>query len=417
MQFAVLGSGLARQRVALLLAGMLAAGLPLWATAGSANALADSPPETSAVAAIATWGDQHVVRTGTDPRRSGVNALARTASGAITYLHAVTTDDPGEGERSDGGIHFGRSADGGATWGKAKRLNGVTQDGVAPAIASSGSHVYVAWKRTVPGSSHSMIYVRRNRSHGLLSTWSDRIRLTSTTGRVGVPTIAASGASVYVAYTDRATGTVRLEVSRDRGVTWRCTALATTTRKDGTPQVVAAGRNVGIFWVTGTAPTVKGRVSTDAGSHWTATRTIGAGDVPSARALGTRIVMAAGTDAGQPWVRTWTAGAWGVARLVPHASATGAVWPIVALRGTTQIGVAFSATYANPSAPEETLSRMTWVESADGGASWGPEEAVSTGGPWNNAPSVVWRSTGALYVMWHVSYYDDGGHVAIRARL
>ena len=167
------------------------------------------------------------------------------------------------------GVMYPRSGNDGATWTAAVRLNPATQHGDQAKVATSGKSVYVAWisqKRWVgwSGSLARTLYVRANANHGT-GTWGSIKRLTSLTGRVGTPTIAASGANVYVAYTDSVTGSVKLAISRDRGATWSTVALGATTASSssgrfGVPVVSATGTLVVVSWTANANWAIKARV-------------------------------------------------------------------------------------------------------------------------------------------------------------
>ncbi len=108
-------------------------------------------------------------------------------------------------------------------------------------MTAAGSNVYAAWVSQTKLVAYDpkaprVLYVRTNTNHGSTTAWQSAVRVSSATGRVDYPAIAASGNSVYVTYTDANTGNVRLATSRDRGATW-------TYRTLGVGHVSSTGSN------------------------------------------------------------------------------------------------------------------------------------------------------------------------------
>ena len=89
------------------------------------------------------------------------------------------------------------------------------------------------------------------------------------------------------------------------------TAWSTTSGRYGIPRIAASGNTVVVAWLSNSSGTVKARVSTDAGRTWSATGglTGSSTDIPAVAALGTRAAVA-WTDGSSAVVRTWSAGAW-----------------------------------------------------------------------------------------------------------
>ncbi len=166
-------------------------------------------------------------------------SMARTASSTSAYLHTTMTTDRVGGSWVDdngpyAGVYYSRTRNAGETWTTPKRLNPSSRHGSRGSIAASGKYVYATWVSTTrwiayKGSSPRILYLRRNSNHGSSTAWGSTIRLTSTTGRVDWPTVAAAGANVYVAYTNSATGEIKIKISRDRASTWSTKTLGTTS--------------------------------------------------------------------------------------------------------------------------------------------------------------------------------------------
>ena len=117
-----------------------------------------------------------------------------------------------------------------------RRRNGSTHpSSTAPVGRSppSGKYVYATWVSTTRWIAYRptaprVLYLRRNSNHGAKTSWNTTKRLTSLSGRVDFPTVAAAGANVYVAYTDSGTGSVKVKISRDRAATWKTVSLGST---------------------------------------------------------------------------------------------------------------------------------------------------------------------------------------------
>jgi hypothetical protein len=199
------------------------------------------------------------------------------------------------------GVYYIRSSNQGSTWTTAKRLNPTTQHGSRVAVASSGSYVYTAWISTTKwvhysGTAPRVLYFKRNTSNGSSSAWSTTVRLTPTSGRVDAPTIAASGAYVYVTWTDSVSGSVRVAISSNRGATWRQVTIGSTTNVAGTsgkyglPAIGAYGSSVAVAYASDPSLTVKTRVASAYGATWAPTVTLGTTDSsPDVSVYGNRV--------------------------------------------------------------------------------------------------------------------------------
>ena len=387
------------------------------------------------------WGSEH--RAGPAYTWNFGNSLAGTVSGSTTYLHATyTTDRVGGKWVTDhgpyAGVYYIRSANGGSTWTKAKRLNPASQHGSRGTIASSGKYVYATWVSTTKwvkysGTAPRVLYFRRNSSHGASTKWASTVRLTSKSGRVDFPVLAASGAWVYVAWTDSATGSIRLARSSNHGSTWSTATVGSTTKSSGSgrngfPEVAASGATVVVTWIADTANTASVRVSTSNGASWGTTTSLGAStDIPDVAAVGNRVGVAWVADGVK--VRIATAGVWGPDQSLPVTdglSSEGQAVPAIALIGSTSVGVAYTSTDAVPlaaaglasskasssrteSAPGVHLqdvvvtSSLAWRESTDNGATWAGSDVIgpaNTTHPDNDSPSIYWPRAAKPYVLW-----------------
>jgi hypothetical protein len=254
-----------------------------------------------------------------------------------------------------------------------------------------------------------VLYVRVNASHGASTAWRSTIRLTSTSGRVDFPTVAASGSDAYVAFTDSNNGNVRLAATHDRGATWTTSTIGTTSRtgsqgRAGLPSVAASGSNIVVAWQSDGSGTVKVRRSGDHGGQWGTTETL-TGDAQgavTAAARGTRAAVS-WTTGSEIHVRVAEGATWGadlpVAGLA--ADAEFAYSPSVVLQGRNRVGIAWSELLAG----DDGWARLKWVESVDDGAKWFQTETIATtdvaARRTNDWPSVVWPSGATRLILWN----------------
>lgn len=353
------------------------------------------------------------------------SSLGRTTTATGAYLHTIYTTDrigsswaSGTGPRI--GVNYVRSADDGTGWSAARRLNPTTQHGGRNAIATSGSYVYAIWVSVVNPYSYSntaarVLYFRANSSHGASTAWGSIIRLSGLSGRVDYPAIAATGASVYVAWTDSTTGAVKLSISRDRGKTWATKQVGSTLAKysDGyyaQPSVAAAGAYVGVAWDTNTTGGERAIVSSNSGGTFgpPLTLTSSAQSETTASAVGTRVAFAwnSGSAVG---VRMWKAGVWQPVRTVATFSSTGiykaGYEPVVALNGTVGVAVAWSDCRAVGCQPASGVD-LTWSESNNDGALFTERQVLakstdSASRKVNDSASILWPSATRRYVLWN----------------
>ena len=353
-------------------------------------------------------------------------SLARTVNGTKTYLHATYTTDRVSGAWVDdngpyAGINYVRTSSNGVSFTAPKRLNPAKQHGSRGSLAASGKFVYATWVSTsrwiaYKGTAPRVLYLRRNSNHGSSTAWNTTKRLTSLSGRVDYPTVAAAGSNVYVAYTDSGAGSVRVKISRDRAATWSTVTLGTTSAgsstagRYGMPRIAASGNTVIVSWLANAGGAVRARVSTDAGKTWSTTGSIvgTSTDIPAVAASGSRAAVA-WTDGSSAVVRTWAAGAWSTPKAVVSRPA------------------AYTQTYGPGHRPQwdvrrrsgldglrdgvhtwssSTRANLVWSELKDNGASWFAGQVLgsppsTTARRYNDYPSVLWPSATRRHVMWN----------------
>ena len=154
------------------------------------------------------WGP--VTRLTNDPAGSAHCSIA--ASGLNVHLVWYDTRD-GNPE-----IYYKRSVDGGETWSSNLRLSNTAGKSYMPGVAVSGSVVHVTWYDTTAGNWE--IYYKRSIDGGL--TWGSDTRLTNNSAVSTYPTLAVSGSTVHIVWTDNRTKTTTLFYKRSTngGVTW-----------------------------------------------------------------------------------------------------------------------------------------------------------------------------------------------------
>ena len=354
--------------------------------------------------------------------------LARTETSSSSHLHTVSMTDRVKGAWAGDkgpyvGVIYGRGNSTGTTWGTPYRVNPTNEHGDRAVVAASGKFVYAAWVRLRKWVHYSptaprTLYLRRNTKEGAKKAWKSRLALTSSTGRVDFPAIAAAGSSVYVAYTDSGSGSVRLAISHDHGATWTRSTIGTTSiltseGHTGLPTVGAVGANVVVAWLANDDGDVVARVSTNSGASWSPPDTIGSDVRTGMSATGRDATLAvAWTATDGARVRTWSGGVWNDLRKVgdPYGSASfsrgyeGHNFPAVALGGAGRIGVAWSACWLNCDS-SGVLVDMFWAESEDGGATWFGSRIVADSADSsrhvNDAAAIVWPTSTRRIVLYN----------------
>jgi hypothetical protein len=311
------------------------------------------------------------------------------------------------------GVFHSRLSLTGSRWSTVKRLNQKSMHGIQPAIAASGDAVYAVWvgtRRYVPykPAAPRTLYFRANLREGASASWRAIKRLSSTTGRVDRPAIAADGSNVYVAWTNANNGTIWVATSRDRGRNWSRRKVATTRSKDvsgywGHPVIAASADRIILAWWPRQDATMKVRISKDGGRSWSAATTLGYSTWhPAVAAKDGRLVVAWPHER-RLYVRTWDEG-WGPRREVDTGGKK-VYSPAVALRDSDSMAIAYPVCLRNCSfKPDSPVSKasLKWRYSADRGRAW--TSAVTLAGPSagryvNNEPSMVWPDGGRRAVL------------------
>ena len=143
-------------------------------------------------------------------------------------------------------IYYKRSTDGGLNWGADMRLTIDTSDSYFPSVAVSGSTVNVVWSdyRDV----NEEIYYKRSSDDG--ATWGAETRLTNSAGYSDYPCVAASGSLVHVVWYDNREGAVSkifYKRSADGGLSWGAD-IKLSDNVSYYASVAASGSFVHVVW-------------------------------------------------------------------------------------------------------------------------------------------------------------------------
>lgn len=159
----------------------------------------------------------------------------------------------------EGTLYYRRSTDGGRHWSDATTLfrTGATYTQVIPnlAIAAEGPNVIVAFRSR--HGDDAVLFARSSRDGG--RTWGSRTQLASDTTdyRMGIPAAAATPAGLFVGWSERSSGAIRLRRSLDDGRTFEPAIRLGTTRysfictagyRDGMLGLAAEGDTVLAVW-------------------------------------------------------------------------------------------------------------------------------------------------------------------------
>ncbi|MEI7744215.1 MAG: choice-of-anchor D domain-containing protein [Chloroflexota bacterium] len=344
-------------------------------------------------------------------------SLGRTVKGSTQQLHlAYATDVVGGKVVTDKGPYAGiyyLHATTGTTWAKPVRLNPAKQHGARPTLAAAGSRVYAVWvsekhwvafTETEPRA----LYVRVNTNHGAPTAWKPAKLLTSLTGRIDFPIVAASGTDVHIAWTDSITGRIRVATSRNKGTSWTIRTIGTTTftfgaasSHEGVPYVAVSGANVIVAWVADNAGRIVVSSSGSHGTTWSKPVAIVSSSYEtfSTAIRGTRAAVT-WSDATGIVTRVRTGGTWKAARVVAPATGYDQFSPAVVLQDTNRIAVSWAQAGADPNAIP-----VLWEESPNNGVSWYQPQTVATTSSathtGNDYASVLWPAAGTRLVAYN----------------
>jgi len=396
--------GLGARTATLTIAGPLPIGERIFALTGTGI-----PPVSSVV-----WGTT---------RAAGPNftwndgwSLGRTVKSRVQQLHLIYETDVigGKFVTNKGpylGVYYIHSTTG-SSWTAPFRLNPAKQNGARRALAASGSYVYTVWVSETSWVNYNpakprVLYVRVNSNHGASSAWKAPKALTSSTGRVDWPIIAASGAYVHIVWTDAKTGAIRIATSSNHGTTWRISTIGTTTYvasngdgREGVPVVSVSGAYIVVAWAANQSDKLVARVSSNHGSTWSSTATIANTSYGAFAAtnLGSRAAIT-WIDGNGVNVRVKTSSSWAATRVVAPYNGDVQYSPAIALQSSNRLAVTW-ATFATTD-----MTSLMWAESPNNGvAFYQPQTLFDTNTASHTAndyPSVQWPSLSTRIVVWN----------------
>lgn len=363
------------------------------------------------------------------------SSLGETSGGAL-HLAYATDKIPGKGWVTDAGpyqgVYYTRSLDGGTTWTKPKRLNKSTQHAERSSLWADGTCVYVTWVSQKSYDNYlstdpRVLFVRVNCNEGDPLSWGPITKLSSGTGRVDYPVVAADGTNGYVIWTNSNNGKVMFALSTDSGVTWTTTSLGTTSRPDfddptegygAWPGICAGADEVGTLWMSNTAGKLVARVSTNDGASFGTETTLESGNAGANHDWGQCDISDAGkiafawTNPTAGRVAVWDTGTYGSGVTFTTFSSSGTYKggygpaPAWSPDGS-KLGVAWGDCRTSGCDYYSTLDRvdLAWDESSDGGATWGTDTILASsavsGKRINDYPSVIWLDNSTRLVQYN----------------
>src|SRR3989339_161735 len=259
----------------------------------------------------AQWEPDRKLSTGTDPASLNEN-MGKCIAVYGNVIHVVWYQST-----SGSGIYYKRSSDAGITWGSDIRLTAVPSSSDYPSIAVSGNMLHIAYRdsttsdrtsnyiRSTNGGNtwespvslgnylfgpsisvsgtivyvalnsystgNSEIWFRRSTNNG--TTWEPAFQISNASGRSEMPSIAAGGALVHIAWNDTRTDTMQTFYRRstDEGVTWESEVQRTnSTVSAHSPSLSLTGSDVDLVWadLRNGNNEIYHLHSTDFGSSW-----------------------------------------------------------------------------------------------------------------------------------------------------
>ena len=196
----------------------------------------------SVAGAADAWEQARRLTRTTAASTTSINFARSVAADAAGSVHVAWVEQ-GTGPAE---LFYKRSIDAGVTWGPPIRLLGNPNQAFYPSIAASDGQVIVAWQDTRPGGTR--IYARRSSDGGI--HWQGAVRITNE--EAGSPSVAYEGATVHLVY-GRPTGPNDIDVfyrrSDDHGATWSAEIrISDLPGNSWVPTVAASGSHVYVAW-------------------------------------------------------------------------------------------------------------------------------------------------------------------------
>jgi len=169
---------------------------------------------------------------------------AIAVNGANIYL-AWYDDTPGNAE-----IYVRKSTNGGTSWQAAVRLSFNAGGSYAPAIAVKNNAVYVSWSDNSPSAGgYTEVYFRKSPDGG--TSWLTEKRLTNTAFNSNTPALAYTGTNVFVAWSDATPGNNEIYLRKSTNSGGSFAGSERLTNNSGfsyEPDVVISGTNIYVIW-------------------------------------------------------------------------------------------------------------------------------------------------------------------------
>lgn len=192
--------------------------------------------------------------------------------------------------RTDDKVVYQRSGNDGRSWSKERAIfkANASHRKVVPNLAIEARDRIVAVAFRVSGPSGHTLFVRVSRNGG--ATFGKRMALFATKNcdGIGVPAVAVGNDVIAVAWTNRASGEIKVRTSRDDGHSFRRPRTLGATRvsidcrdtlTDGLVGIAANDKSLHVAWSDAgrrqcIADDIKVRTSLDRGASWSPARTI-----------------------------------------------------------------------------------------------------------------------------------------------
>ncbi len=227
-------------------------------------------------AATAQWEpERRVTATTTIPDRTCLGN-ARAVAMRRDTVHVVYESRSLDGDV----IRYARSIDGGATWQFDSIISDTFSDYTkySPTIALSGQFVHIVWCEYSPYLLYATrVRYRRSQNNGL--NWDPRQDVTTVTGfRYRSPSLAVSGANLFVAFDDDYTRPeVYFKRSTDNGSSWAPSGMGLRLDTNAlSPSIATNGTTVIVSYSQGSSSNydLAIRRSTNLGGSWLSRQTI-----------------------------------------------------------------------------------------------------------------------------------------------
>jgi hypothetical protein len=360
----------------------------------------------SLLIANAQW--QPDVRLTNDPAYSFTsdnNAWCVASSGL--FVHIVWMDQR-DGNRE---IYYKRSTDGGVSWSADIRLTNNVYGSEFPSVAVSGSVVHVVWTDYRDGNRE--IYYKRSIDGG--ASWGADTRLTINTAWSEFPSVAVSGSSVHVVWSDSRDGNdeIYYKCSIDGGVSWGAdTRLTNNPNSSDESSVAVSGSVVHVVWndTRDGNNEIYYKRSTDGGVSWGTdtrlTNNTSYSSYPSVAVSGSFVHVVwldhrDGNDEIYYKLSNNTGVSWGTDTRLTNDTAD-SEYPSVAVSGPVVHIVWHDYRNGN--------TEIYYKRSTDAGVSWGTDTRLTNNTAYSGSPSVA-VSGSIVHVLWYD--YRDGNYSEI----